>query len=280
MRVTFLGTTVLLFDDGETQLLFDAFVTRPTPKNAWFTVIQSDVALVHKIVEKYEMDRVEGIFISHSHHDHVLDLPAFANETMADVYGSPSTLNVARGGNVPESHLHLLDVKEPVTIGKFKVTTLPSIHSKLHWYNNDLGKTIDVPLRQPARRRAFREGGSFDFLIEHEEGTYLIRPSYNYLPGELDGIQTDVLFEGITGLANSDEETLTAFYAETIDKVQPKVVVPVHWDNFFSPLDNPTGGKWFSVMQKIDESLQNMEDYCTARGIEFVKMDPDTAREF
>lgn len=30
MKVTYLGTTVLLFDDGKDQILFDAHVTRPS----------------------------------------------------------------------------------------------------------------------------------------------------------------------------------------------------------------------------------------------------------
>ena len=30
MKVTFFGTTMLLFDDGKDQILFDANVTRPS----------------------------------------------------------------------------------------------------------------------------------------------------------------------------------------------------------------------------------------------------------
>lgn len=48
-----------------------------------------------------------------------------------------------------------------------------SIHSKAHWYNDDLGQTIDKPLRQPAGKNAYKEGGSFDFLITHKKKTYL-----------------------------------------------------------------------------------------------------------
>ena len=30
MKVTFFGTTTLLFDDGKDQILFDAHITRPS----------------------------------------------------------------------------------------------------------------------------------------------------------------------------------------------------------------------------------------------------------
>ena len=35
MKVTYLGTTVLLFDDGKDQILFDAHVTRPSINKAF-----------------------------------------------------------------------------------------------------------------------------------------------------------------------------------------------------------------------------------------------------
>ena len=37
------------------------------------------------------------MFIAHSHHDHALDVAYIAKRTGARVYGSDSTLNLARG---------------------------------------------------------------------------------------------------------------------------------------------------------------------------------------
>ena len=46
---------------------------------------------------------------------------------------------------------------------------IPSIHSKPTIINNDLGQTIDKPLRQPARLRDYKECGSCDFYVEAEK---------------------------------------------------------------------------------------------------------------
>ena len=92
---------------------------------------------------------------------------------------------------------------------------------------------------QPARKKLYKEGGSYGFLVEHEGKRYLIRPSCNFIPGQLDGIKADVLFLAVAGLAKDDTEHKRQFWAETIEKVKPGLVIPLHWDNFFTPLYGP-----------------------------------------
>ena len=58
----------------------------------------------------------------------------------------------------------------------------------------------------------------------------------------MDGYKADVLFLGVAGLQKADDAMEAAFYRETIEKVDPELVSPVHWDNFFSPLTKPVVG--------------------------------------
>ncbi len=280
MKITYLGTTVLLFDDGDTQLLFDAYVSRQTPRHAIFGKIQSDESYVQHIVDCFQMDHLKGIFVSHSHFDHVLDVASFSRITHSDIYGSASTLNVARGGDVEEEKLHRFSLNQSIRIGKFCVTVLPSIHSKVHWYNNDLGKTIDEPISQPCRRSQMKEGGSYDFLIEHEGNTYLIRPSFNYLKGQLDSIHCNLAFLGVTGMARESKELQEQFFMETLEKVKPKIVIPLHWDNFFAPIEKGRDPSWFHQVEKTKESLELLNQYCLSHGIAYCKMMPLSSKEF
>ena len=265
MRVTYFGTTMLMLDDGKSCLLFDCHTSRPPMAKMVFGRIETDTALADQLIDRYDMKRIAAIFISHSHHDHVLDLPYFARAAEAEVYGSESTLNVARGGKVPEDRLHLFG-KKWVGIGSFRVRIIPSIHSKAHWYNDDLGQTIDRPLAQPARKKEYKEGGSYDFLVENRGRTYLIRPSFNYIKGQLDGISADVLFLGIAGLGKADEETKRIFFAETVEKVSPKMVIPLHWDNFLKPL---TKQSYLlpRFAEKTEDAMFEMAAYCGRHGI-------------
>ena len=79
-------------------------------------------------------------------------------------------------------------------------------------------------------------------MTEHGDKKILIRPSFNYIEGQLDGIQADIIFLGVAGLAKADEKMEQTFFAETVEKTKARLVIPVHWDNFFSPLEKPIKG--------------------------------------
>lgn len=279
MKVTYLGTTVLLFDDGNSQILFDAHITRPSINKALLGKLETNEKLADELIENYHMDRLQAIFVSHTHYDHVLDAPYFAKKCNAFIYGSESALNVARGGNVKEDKLKEFHAPETICIDEYKVTVLPSCHSKAHWYNDDLGKTIDYPVSQPARKKEYKEGGSFDFLVENGGKKYLIRPSFNFMKGQLDGIDADVMFLAIGGMSVASEETKQLFFKETVEKVNPEIVVPIHWDNFFAPY-NRTVKDISSVFIKTNEELQELAKYFEKSDKSLCVMLPLTSMRF
>ena len=276
MKITFLGTTTLLFDDGTDQVLFDAHVTRPSLFTYIFGKKPTDTGMADEIIRLHHIDRLRAVFVSHSHHDHVMDAPYFANRCGAVIYGSPSAVNVGRGGGVPEDRLVTFAAGQTYRVGSFAVTVIPSIHSKPTILNNDLGQTIDAPLVQPAKLRNYKEGGSFDFYVEMPEKSYMIRPSFNYIEGQMDGFKADVLFLGVAGLAKADEATKKKFFAETVEKVSPQLVIPLHWDNFFSPLSKPVIGMPRFV-EKTERVFFELAKYCEAHDVPFVVQVPRTS---
>lgn len=275
MLITYLGTTTLLFDDGVDQIMFDCHVTRPSLGRYLFGTLYTDPVVADRVIGQFRIDRLKGIFISHSHHDHVLDAPYFAKQCHANIYGSPSALNVARGGSISEDKLFSFQDQMEYEIGSFSISVLPSIHSKAHRYNDDLGQTIDTPLMQPAKKKAFKEGGSFDFYFTHHSKHYLIRPSYNFWEGQLDGIDTDVLFLGVGGLSRDSKERQNKFFYETLDRTHPQLVIPLHWDNFFLPLYGKIK-ELPRIAENTEKSLSLLKDACVTRNIRYVVQQPLT----
>jgi len=275
MRVTYLGTTTLLFDDGKDQILFDCHVTRPSIKTCLKGVLDSNTKIVDRVIQDFEIDRLRGIFVSHSHHDHVLDAPNFAVKCDCNVYGSPSTMNVALGNGVKPEHLFSFENAMEYQIGEFDITVIHSIHSEPHWYNDDIGMTIDEPFALPATKKAFKEGGSVDFLVHHQDKSYLIRPSYNFIEGQLDDIRADVLFLGIGGMSKDTKERHDKFFEETIGKVKPELVIPIHWDNFFTPLYGTVKGMP-TKLENTGKAMQLVANYCMRKGAQCVVQLPLT----
>ena len=78
--------------------------------------------------------------------------------------------------------------------------------------------------------------------------------------------------------APTDEETERKFFAETVEKVRPQLIIPLHWDNFFSRLDKPTVGMP-SLIEKTEVVFFKMANYCEAHDINFLVQMPRTSIE-
>lgn len=268
LSVRSFGVTSLLFDDGDTQLMIDAMVTRPGLGKSFLGKVDSDRERVGRYIQECDMQRLKAIFASHSHYDHVLDLPEFAGKTGALVYGTASTLNVARGSSVPEEQLVEFKANETYQVGRFRVRVLPSLHSKPAFYNNDLGKEITKPVTLPASTKKFSEGGSYDFLITHGDFRILVRPSCNYIPDSLKNIRCEVLFLGTAKLCKEKLQKKERFYRETVGMVKPKIVIPIHWDNFLLPMEK-SDFAFPKLLEDTDAGYRFLIPKCKQDGVDF-----------
>jgi L-ascorbate metabolism protein UlaG (beta-lactamase superfamily) len=261
IKVTFLGTTMLLFDDGETQLMIDGFVSRPP---AWRVALRcplkTDTALVDTALSRVKVERLKALFAAHSHYDHVLDAAYIVQKTHSHLYGSDSALQVGRGGGLNEDQMTVYEPGKEVPVGRFTVIVLKSRHSPPTCFNDDLGKTIPGPLQQPANRVAYAEGGSFDILIKHGDHAILVKPSANSIEGALDNVRAEILFLGTAGLGKQDPAFQNSFYDQTVAKVGPRRVIPIHWDDFFKPLS-----EHLTAPPKIVDNLAGGFDFLIGR---------------
>jgi L-ascorbate metabolism protein UlaG (beta-lactamase superfamily) len=103
LKVTFFGTSTLLFDDGVSQIIVDGFFSRPKTGKVAFGKIRSNEKVIRAMIAKYQLHRLKAIFVCHSHYDHALDAPLLSQLTGAKLYGSYSTLNLGKGENLSEN---------------------------------------------------------------------------------------------------------------------------------------------------------------------------------
>lgn len=233
VQCTFFGTSSVYLNDGNTGIFIDAFLTRPSLlKLKANEDIAPDTDLIRETLQRGNVDKLDAIFTAHSHYDHALDSPEVIKQLGGKLFGSESTLNIGRGADLSEEQMQLIRDGDEFVLGDFKVRIYEGEHSP----GNMFPGTIDAPLKAPAKATAYADGGCYNFLFTHPSGSILILASANYVPGKLEGVSTDILYLGIGTMGSKDEEFREKYWQETVEILKPRVIIPVHWDNFGEPL--------------------------------------------
>ena len=236
LRVSFLGVSNLLFDDGETAILTDGFFTRPGLL-AVATQISPDSTRIAQALQRAGITRLAAVVPVHSHYDHVMDAPYVARWTGAQLVGSTSTANVGRGASLPEDRITVAVPGQPMTFGRFSVTLLPSRHAPTGRFL--MPGEITSPLTPPARTRDYRLGESYSVVVQHEGRTILVQGSAGFIPGALDRVKADVVYLALATLGRASPEYRDSVWNEVIVATGARRVIAVHWDDFTRPLSKP-----------------------------------------
>lgn len=231
----FLGTSSVLFTDGETGVLADGFVTRPGLLRVGRGRIAPDRAIVRAAIDRLGVRELAAVFCAHSHYDHALDAPLWCRETGAELIGSESTANIGRGLGVPESALRVVAEGDTLRYGAFELTFVESVHSP----GDHFPGTVDAPLVPPARAGEWKTGAAYSVLITHPRGRILLHASANFRPGMLAGRHADVVYLGVGVLGKQSPEFVERYWDEVVRATGARRVILVHWDDLFTGLDRP-----------------------------------------
>lgn len=237
VTVTWLGVTTLLFDDSETQILIDGFISRPSLFDTLMRVpVASDAPMINYVMNEYRMQRLAAIVPAHSHYDHAMDAGAIANRSSASILGSESTANIARGAGVPEDQITVVAVGEEYTFGNFTVRLIPSVHAPIGLRGSvPLMGTVDEPLETPAPVTAWREGGSYTIIVSHPQGTTIVQGSAGYVDGALDDVQADVVMLGVGLLEGLGRDYAEGYWQALVTATGAARVFPIHFDDYTRP---------------------------------------------
>ena len=250
LTARWLGVATLLLDDGETQIMTDGFISRPS----FFDVvlerpIAPDLSAIKSAIETHDIKRLAAVMPLHSHFDHALDSADIARFTGADVLGSPSTANIARSSLIDPASIKIIKMGESYSYGKFEITFFESRHAPLG-SNTKISGEVRAPFQIPAPYTAWKQGACYSIHIKHPDGSVLVQGSAGFIPGQLDGLQADVVFLGVGGFGQLDSAYIFDYVGETVHAVQASRTYIIHHDDFFAPFGTVEQSKLFPSFDK------------------------------
>lgn len=216
IRFRWLGVAgIELRVDGQV-LAIDPFFTRPPLRRLFFGRVQSDSELIAE-----HMDRCDYVLITHAHWDHVMDVPEIVRSTSATAWGSANACRLLSICGVPAEKNRVIHAGDALQLGPYRVQVIPANH---RWVPGFQPKDLAPGLEPPLRLRDYQMDGCFSILVDIE-GLRLL----NWRSVDADSApRADVLFVGPHGGRHHCQALLQG--------VRPRLVMPIHWDDFFRPL--------------------------------------------
>lgn len=242
----YLGTAGWQISDGTTVILIDPYLSRingPAPPGGgtgysvtgdtrptygWHDLASPDSEAIDSHIQ-----RANFVLVTHTHYDHVLDVPHIALKTRATVIGTESTENVMRAYSVPEEQLITVRGGEDYEFGSFSVKVIPSIHSPLDHKHYFSSMTAPTGMKAPLTLEQIHpEGGTLAYLVRFHGHQILAFGGMNYIEREIEGLRPDV---ALVGAGGSRKEIYD--YSGRLMRAlgYPVIVIPTHWDNFLVP---------------------------------------------
>ncbi|WP_346536230.1 MBL fold metallo-hydrolase [Micromonospora sp. DPT] len=230
------GTSGWRIDIGDRTVLVDPYLSRYDTglfRGAFdpATPLTVDTAVVDSLV-----DRATTVLVTHTHWDHYNDVPHIAEKTGARVFGTLTAYHLGLAYGLPASQLSPVKGGEVLDFGDHTVEVVSSLHSRnAGWSMAFPGVRVSRPTR-PATIADLPEGDTLAYQVRVDGGpAVFFMGASDFAERNLTGLAPDVAMVAL------QSTTATADYVPRLMAAldHPKVVVPVHWDNFETPLANP-----------------------------------------
>jgi L-ascorbate metabolism protein UlaG (beta-lactamase superfamily) len=234
ITLTYLGVAGWQLDAAGKTILTDPYYSRPDASAATIAP-DADAIAAHAPV------RADLILVGHSHYDHLLDAPAVALRTGAQLLGSATTAHVGRASGVPDDHLIAVKGGEDFEMDGYSVRVIPSLHSAIG-DKHVFGAALDADPQLPMAASGYAEGGTFAYLVRIAGHEILILDTANFIEREVEGLRPDIAI-----IAPGLRQQIHDYTCRLLHALgDPPHVIATHFDDWqgppvdASPLDDDT----------------------------------------
>ncbi|MBG0569293.1 MBL fold metallo-hydrolase [Actinoplanes aureus] len=231
-----LGTAGWRIDIGPKTVLVDPYLSRF--HTGLFDGVFNPAAALR--VDAGRVDEHAGspqtILVTHTHWDHFNDVPHIAGRTGARVFGTLTAYHLGLALGLPAGQLSPVKGGEMLDFGEYTVSVVAALHSRNAAYSMAFpGVCVAVPDR-PASIADLPEGDTLAYQVTVRGGpSVFFMGASDFVEHNLAGLNPDVAMIAVP--ATDATHAYVPRLLAALDR--PATVVPVHWDNFETPLTNP-----------------------------------------
>jgi L-ascorbate metabolism protein UlaG (beta-lactamase superfamily) len=230
LEIEWLGVSGYRLTYEAVSLFVDPYVSR-VPLRALLLgrLAMPEAALIDRYISA--PGPVAGVLVGHTHFDHAIDAPAIARRFATKAYGSSSLAQLMYLHGLGELAVEVVPHKA-YELGPFVVRFVPSRHSKLLFGRRiPMDGELTCDHLRGLSPRAYRCGQVWGIRIDVAGVSLYHQGSADLDDDELRDEPVDVFLAGVAG------RSFTPRYWERIlPRLDPRVVVPTHYDDFFAPL--------------------------------------------
>lgn len=219
VSLRWLGAGGFTFRVGKRMLAVDPYLTRIPFAQTWIGRVRPDEPLA-----ALALPWCDCILVSHSHFDHLSDVPAIAKRTGAVAVGSANTCRLLALLGVPARQILEVRPGDSLSISGFEIEVMPAAHPRLPGFGPG---PLAARLAPPLRAREYR----MDVCLSFRVRAGMISLLTDTGGACVEGARADIL------LASPRHKS--AALARLLLQVRPRLVVPCHWENIWRPLSRP-----------------------------------------
>jgi L-ascorbate metabolism protein UlaG (beta-lactamase superfamily) len=265
LEIEWLGTAGYRLTYERQTLLIDPYLTR-VPLRAVFKrePAFANPSLHERYLSRAALGDVAGILVGHTHFDHAIDVPVLTRSLDTTAYGSDS-LRRLMGLYGLERRTVEIAARQRYELGPFTVRFFPSLHSKLLLgYKVPFDGALSCEHLEALSPAAYKCGAVYGIQIEVGGATLYHQGSANVIDDEVPTGGVDVFLAGIAGRSFTER-----YWQRILRRLEPKVVLANHFDDFFRPLDAPLGFSTNVNLAGLPDEIRQV-----SRDIEVAALEP------
>lgn len=201
----------------------------------------------------YADGEVLGVLVGHTHFDHAVDAPAIARRFRCDAYGSRSLLRLMSLHGIAERAV-LVEPYRRYELGPFTVSFTPSVHSKLLLgFAVPMDGELSCEHLDALSPRAYRCGDVYGITVDVAGVRFYHQGSANLIDDAVRERDVDVFLAGVAGRSFTP-----SYWSRILRLIEPKTIVPTHYDNFFAPLGDPMSFVAGARLGDLEEEVEKV----------------------